>query len=184
MLARAIYSARRAIALVAFTAATWTVSVAHTRNAPSVPSASPARMAFLGVYLHNDNETLEPTTAAEHARTGKVAALFHQRIEASSGYLLVPLPEDVTQALQTKSEPGACGGCEIDYGRSVQAGSVSWITVQKVSNLILNLNLYVADVETGQMSFIRSVDIRGNTDESWLRGLSYLLDNYFFAETG
>jgi hypothetical protein len=39
--------------------------------------------------------------------------------------------------------------------------------VQKVSNLILNINLYMEDVQTGRMEFARSVDIRGNTDESW-----------------
>jgi hypothetical protein len=30
--------------------------------------------------------------------------------------------------------------------------------------------------------FARSVDIRGNTDESWRRGLDYLLRNYLLRE--
>jgi len=50
--------------------------------------------------------------------------------------------------------------------------------VQKVSNLILNINVYIEDAQSGRMEFIRSVDIRGNTDESWRRGLDYLLRNY------
>ena len=49
-------------------------------------------------------------------------------------------------------------------------------------NLILNLNVYVGDVDTGQMTFIKSVDIRGNTDESWTAGLNYLIRNYMLAE--
>jgi hypothetical protein len=32
------------------------------------------------------------------------------------------------------------------------------------------------------MKFARSVDIRGNTDESWRRGLDYLLRNYLLRE--
>jgi Protein of unknown function (DUF2380) len=28
------------------------------------------------------------------------------------------------------------------------------------------------------MLFVKSVDIRGNTDESWQRGLDYLLQHY------
>jgi hypothetical protein len=32
------------------------------------------------------------------------------------------------------------------------------------------------------MKFARSVDIRGNTDESWQRGLDYLLRNYLLRE--
>ena len=58
----------------------------------------------------------------------------------------------------------------------------AWGTVQKVSNLILNINVYTEDAESGKMKFARSVDIRGNTDESWRRGLDYLLRNYLLRE--
>lgn len=49
--------------------------------------------------------------------------------------------------------------------------------VQKVSNLILNLNIEVRDAATDQAVYTGSVDIRGNTDESWLRGVRRLVDN-------
>jgi hypothetical protein len=49
--------------------------------------------------------------------------------------------------------------------------------VQKVSNLILNLNIEVRDTATDQVVYRTSVDIRGNTDESWLRGVRRLVDN-------
>jgi len=48
----------------------------------------------------------------------------------------------------------------------------AWGTVQKVSNLILNINVYMEDVATGNLEFVKSVDIRGNTDESWRHGLT------------
>jgi len=54
--------------------------------------------------------------------------------------------------------------------------------VQKVSNLILNVNLVVEDVATGKTLRADSVDIRGNTDESWTRGLRYLLNERMFRE--
>jgi hypothetical protein len=47
--------------------------------------------------------------------------------------------------------------------------------VQKVSNLILNINLEVRDVADGHVLRAGSVDIRGNTDETWARGLAWLL---------
>ena len=47
-------------------------------------------------------------------------------------------------------------------------------TVQKASNLILNINVYIEDAKAKKMSFVKSVDIRGNTDELWQRGLDYL----------
>ena len=79
------------------------------------------------------------------------------------------------------AEIGNCGGCEFDYGRQVGGDLAAWITVQKVSDLILNINVYMADVAARKLAFVHSVDIRGNTDESWTRGLTYLLKNYLLA---
>ena len=73
---------------------------------------------------------------------------------------------------------GACGGCEVAYGKELGADMTAWIVVQKVSDLILNINVYMADVATGKLAFVHSVDIRGDTDKSWTRGLTYLVKNY------
>ena len=54
--------------------------------------------------------------------------------------------------------------------------------VQKVSNLILSVNLHVRDAETGATVRAGAVDIRGNTDDSFRRGYSYLLRNLIFRE--
>jgi hypothetical protein len=54
----------------------------------------------------------------------------------------------------------------------------AWIVIQKVSDLILNINVYMADVGAGKLAFVHSVDIRGDTDESWTRGIAYLVKNY------
>jgi hypothetical protein len=53
--------------------------------------------------------------------------------------------------------------------------------VQKVSNLILNINVYIRDGYTGQLVTSKSADLRGNTDESWFRAASYLLRNRLLA---
>lgn len=75
-----------------------------------------------------------------------------------------------------------CNGCEDALTKKVGAKLAIVATVQKVSNLILNLNLYFRDVERGKIIQAESVDIRGNTDESWLRGVRYLVKNRLFAE--
>lgn len=69
----------------------------------------------------------------------------------------------------------SCGGCEMDMARKVGATISVTGWVQKVSNLILNINVVARDVTTGKVISAGSVDIRGNTDESWSRGLSYLV---------
>ncbi len=70
-----------------------------------------------------------------------------------------------------------CNGCELDIGRALGADVVILGWVQKVSNLILNVNIEVKDVVSGQTLFTKSVDLRGNTDKSWLRGIHYMVDS-------
>jgi hypothetical protein len=50
-------------------------------------------------------------------------------------------------------------------------------TVQKVSNLILNMNIYVRDASSGATTAAMSADMRGNTDETWSRSLDWLVRN-------
>ena len=57
-----------------------------------------------------------------------------------------------------------------------EAERVARCWVQKVSNLILNINIGVS-TKQGEVLYTTSVDIRGNTDESWLRGVRRLVDN-------
>jgi hypothetical protein len=61
-------------------------------------------------------------------------------------------------------------------GMASPPGDVARCWVQKVSSLILNINLEVRS-ETGVLRYRGSVDIRGNTDESWLRGARRLAEN-------
>ena len=75
----------------------------------------------------------------------------------------------------------ACGGCEVALARQLGADLVITGTVQKVSNLILNINFYLRDVHTGQLVTAMSADMRGNTDESWTRAADYLLRNRLLA---
>jgi len=75
----------------------------------------------------------------------------------------------------------ACGGCEVALARQLGADLVITGTVQKVSNLILNINFYLRDVHTGQLVIAMSADMRGNTDESWTRAANYLLRNRLLA---
>jgi len=70
-----------------------------------------------------------------------------------------------------------CNGCEFDIGRALKADVIVIGWVQKVSNLILNLNIEVKDVATERTLYTKSVDLRGNTDKSWLRGVRYMVDS-------
>ena len=75
----------------------------------------------------------------------------------------------------------ACGGCDVEYAHQLGADIAITGVVQKVSALILNMNIYLRDAHTGQLIRAMSADFRGNTDESWSRTMSYLLRNRLLA---
>ena len=81
------------------------------------------------------------------------------------------------RVLKTSHELRTCNGCELDIAKALGAERVALCWVQKVSNLILNINIEVRDSASGETLYAKSVDIRGNTDESWLRGVRRLVDN-------
>jgi hypothetical protein len=146
-----------------------------TTAAKSDPVAS---VAFLGVQFLNDHEDDEPTTDAERARLTALAAAFQQKLEASGHYTFVAIPPATQTQIAEGPVIGSCGGCEFRYGADIKSDRIAWLVVQKVSDLILNMNVYIGDVSAHKLTFVHSVDIRGNTDESWTRGVTYLVKNY------
>lgn len=143
-------------------------------------AAERPKTAFLGVELINDNAEYEPTSNAERARMKNVEALFKSQLQEQFDFISVP--EAMKVRIATGQSVGECGGCEIDYGKDLGAERIAWIRIQKVSNLILNMNVYMADVASEKMTFVRSVDIRGNTDETWAHSIKWLIKKYLRPE--
>jgi Protein of unknown function (DUF2380) len=98
---------------------------------------------------------------------------------AESGRVLVDIAPVAARARASNLQ--ACGGCDAGFAREVGAKFSITGWVQKVSNLILNVNVVVRDAATGKEIWGKSVDMRGNTDESWSRALDYLVRNYLLA---
>ena len=161
-------------------------AAAEEPSAPAAPgqSSKPVKIVLLDVLLQNDNEGLDPTSDAERARQIKVGEEFKRMLEATGHYKFVTVTDDIKKKMVAAQHIGQCAGCELDYGRELGADAVAWVEVQKISNLILNLNVYVAGTKDPKLNFIHSVDIRGNTDESWIRSLDYLLQNFYLTGNG
>ena len=137
-------------------------------------------VAFFGFRLINTS--LEPTTPIEAGRIEMLGDLFRQRLGSSGRFKIVPIAPDMQQRIAAGPEISGCNGCERDYAKSIGANWAAWGTVQKVSNLILNINVYMEDAVSGKLEFVKSVDVHGNTDESWRHGLDYMLRHYLFRE--
>jgi Protein of unknown function (DUF2380) len=147
----------------------------------SVRAAAPVKIALLGLTFKNDNEGLDPTSDAEKARQTKTEDVFKSLLEGSGRYTFVAVTDEVKKKIDAGQLVGTCGGCELQYGKDLGVDAVAWIEVQKVSNLILNMNVYMAGVSDPKYNYLHSVDIRGNTDETWTRSMTYLIKNYFLA---
>jgi Protein of unknown function (DUF2380) len=169
-------------ALAALAAAAFVILASIATGAPPTAMAAPDNrvkvVALLNVEFLNDHADLEPTTKAERARLALIGSLFKAKLEASGRYRFVSIPADTAAKMAAGPEIGACGDCEFGYGKELGADTVAWIVVQKVSDLILNINVYMGDVAARKLTFVHSVDIRGDTDESWSRGITYLVKNY------
>jgi uncharacterized protein DUF2380 len=75
----------------------------------------------------------------------------------------------------------ACGGCDMKLAEQLGADIAITGVVQKVSNLIINLNIYLRDVRSGKLITAMSADMRGNTEESWTRTMNWLIRNRVLA---
>jgi hypothetical protein len=168
--------------LAALRAAAFVILASIATGAPPTATAAPddrvKLVALLNGQFLNDHADLEPTTQAEQARLASIESLFKAKLEASGRYRFVSIPADTAVKMAAGPAIGACGGCEFGYGKELGADTVAWIVVQKVSDLILNINVYMGNVAARKLEFVHSVDIRGNTDESWSQGITYLVKNY------
>ena len=113
--------------------------------------------------------------ADEQARLAKLAPTLRDDLQALPGYTVVDIASVDKRAMSQHLQN--CGGCATSMAKQLGADIAVTGTVQKVSDLILNINAYATDVTTGKPIARGSADIRSNTDESWRRGIAYLWKN-------
>lgn len=139
--------------------------------------AEPVRVAVFDFELIDtslEGEMMGPQ-AAEAERLGRLGERLREAVASAPGFEVVPIAPVAEEARARRLQ--GCGGCDRDLAERLGADWAVTGTVQKVSNLILNVNLYVREVEGGETIQTMSADIRGNTDESWSRGLDWLIEN-------
>jgi hypothetical protein len=159
-------------------------AVLHEAVAASVASvAAPARIAVFDFELIDSSlqGEIEGVDPADAARLRMIEAELREGLAASARFELVDTAPAAAQ-IDAAGYLWSCNGCETAIARRLDAdlSLVGW--VQKVSNLILNLNVVIRDAATREQMFASSVDIRGNTDESWRHGIRYLLKNRLLKE--
>jgi hypothetical protein len=144
--------------------------------------AAPVRTAVFDMEFRDTSlqGQVSGLNAGEQQRLAMLTMRLRDALAGSGRYDVVDIGPVREAALASNLQN--CGGCERRLASELGAELAVTGVVQKVSNLILNINIYVRDVATGKLVEGYSADIRSNTDESWLRGLNWILKNRLLAE--
>ncbi|WP_299507775.1 DUF3280 domain-containing protein [uncultured Roseobacter sp.] len=140
------------------------------------------RVAFFGMTMLDTS--LQTSTLgqdpAELDRLAMLEAMVTDRF-TQEGYVLVDI-EPARKEIDRVVNLAKCYGCDTRIATQLGADYSLVGEVQKVSDLILAINLQLRAADSGEMVKGGVVDIRGNTGESWQRGMRYILKNRFFVK--
>lgn len=148
--------------------------VAASLPLATVARAEPEKVAVFDFQFAKGAPT--PPTEADIARLKRTADEFRTLLKETGRYTIVPT-DAVKDEVAKTADLRACGGCTDDFGKKLGVDGTFVGVVQKVSNLILNINVYFKPLKEGAPEKAYSVDLRGNTDESFDRGIKYLVKN-------
>lgn len=171
------------IAALVLTALVFAVLAAAPLSAAQDPATAPIKVVVFPFELVDTSQEGERdgARADQEARLDRLATDLKAQLAASGRYEIVELTPPVEAEYARLAPMRGCNGCDIDLAKAVGATQGMVGIVQKVSNLILDVAIYVRDVETGRVLQVAKTSIRGNTDESWQRGLRFLVDNRLLA---
>jgi hypothetical protein len=164
---------RLVIASVAALGAAWVSAHAQAGAAPDGLRS----LAVLEFELV-DEQGNPHTRAAQEVRLRNATAQLRQELAQRRLYRVVDAT--AAQDLQDKLRSQVaffyrCDDCAAQVGARLGVDLVMTPWVQKVSELILNVNVQIYDIRAERVVFSKSVDLRGNDDVSWTRAVRYLV---------
>ena len=164
--------------LGALAAATLWSGVADAQGA--APAEKPRIVVYDLALIDTSLEgELRGVSQAERSRLARAGVEIRRLLSDTGEFELVDISKhaELVARISAGQPLYRCNGCELTIARELHAdlALVGW--VQKVSNLILNMNVVVRRVSTGKDVAFASVSLRGNTDESWSRAVRYLMVN-------
>ena len=156
------------------------IIVALCFAAPAHATDALPRIAVFGFEFQDTSHEgeLNPKREDEAARLELVSQEFLKLLRNSQRFEVI----DTSSADQKVAEMrplARCNGCDIDLAKTFDADLSVFGIVAKTSNLILELHVYLRDVKTAKVVKYARANIRGNTDETWLHGIRWLVKRRF-----
>ncbi len=152
----------------------------HTFSALAFAATEPVTIVVFDAELVDTSAEGEiyGENPAQTQRLAMITSQLREGLQNSGQYTVVDLAPAADELAEMRSSVRylyECNDCELEIARALGTGQSAVVWVQKVSNLILNLNMVIKDAETGAVVKTAFVDIRGNTDRSWEHGANYML---------
>lgn len=135
--------------------------------------AEPPKAAVFDIKLIYTSTPLVQPTPTEKARLAMLSERLRKELQEAGKFDVVDTAPVADEAAHSNLD--ACGGCDRRMARQVGADVAVIGAIYKMSDLILNLSIVERDVESGKITHSYNVDFRGNTDESWMRSLDWIL---------
>jgi len=141
-------------------------------------SAANAREQLAAIFDFELTDTsrenqLAPHDAEHQARLALVTERLRTKLAESGRFSVVDIAPVAKEARASNLQ--ACGGCDVTLAQQVGAELSVTGMVFKISNLILNMTIFVRDAKTGRSVAVAQASLRGDTDESWRRTLDWLV---------
>ena len=138
----------------------------------------PGTALFFGIHWMDTSAegAINGIREDETARLAMIEAQISADLSQRGFTLTAPTAEEVSKI----KNPTRCNGCDTTIAAEKGLDYAITGEIQKVSNLILSMKLYIRDAKTAKTLAAGTVDIRGNSDLSWQRGYRYLFKNVLF----
>ena len=166
--------------LVALIFIVWAASAVLSTSSGAVPLKA-AVFPFEFIDAGSLTTGIAPPPEPEATRLKLITGVLKDRLASSGVYQAVDVSGEAGDLAKGPALQD-CQKCAEELARKAGAEIAVVGYVQKVSNLILNINIRVSNAQSGQMLAAGSADIRGNTDEAWTRGVEWLVKNRLLAK--
>jgi hypothetical protein len=141
---------------------------------PVFPAYAATRAAVFDIELQDTSG--EPNTPAQAERIKATTEALRRELTETGEYEAVDLNAD-SDRIAKLGYQRSCVTCFMDVARERGADVAVFGTVNKISTLILSMDIKVLSVETGKEVARGIADIRGDNDRAWLRGMQWLVEH-------
>ena len=144
------------------------------------PVAASAQMRSMAVFDFELVDTsrqdrLAPPNAEHQARIALISNQLRKRFADSGRFNILDIAPVNAQAYASNLQ--SCGECDMSLAGQIGAELAVTGIVYKVSNLILHMTIYIRDVKAEVNIAAAQADMRGDTDETWVRTVDWLVRN-------